>query len=70
MLENLGLTSGLILILFGSLLWYLGMDSLAADESFKVIGGSAMFALGLITVGTVLKSKLEFRLHYKKHHMR
>lgn len=55
MLENLGLTGGIILILLGSLLLYSGMYSLAADATLKVIGDSVMFALGLITVATVSK---------------
>ena len=68
MLENLGLAGGVSLIIIGALLSYLGMQSVAADANLILIGGSVMFALGLITVATVLKHKLEFRRHYKKHH--
>jgi hypothetical protein len=46
------------------------MHSVAADATFRVIGGSVMLALGLITVATLLKNKLEFRRHYKKHRMK
>jgi hypothetical protein len=71
MLENLGLIGGVLLIPLGSLLSYLGMQSVAAaDATLKVIGGSAMLALGLITVASVLRNKLEFRRHYKRHHTR
>ena len=68
MLENLGLIGGVLLILLGSSLSYLGMQSLAADATLRVIGGSAMLAFGLITAASVLRNKLEFRRHYKKHH--
>ena len=70
MLENLGLAGGVCLIIIGSLLSYFGMQSVAADANLTLIGGSVMLALGLITVGTVLKNKLEFRRHFKKHHMK
>ena len=68
MLENLGLIGGVLLILVGSLLAYLGMQSVAGDATLRVIGGSAMLALGLITSAGVLRNKLEFRRHYKRHH--
>ena len=68
MLENLALVGGVLLILLGSLLSYLGMQSVAADATLRVISGSAMLALGLITAANVLRNKLEFRRHYKKHH--
>ena len=67
MLENLGLIGGVLLILLGFLLSYMGMQSVALDATLRVIGGSAMLALGLITVASVLRSKLEFRRYYKKH---
>ena len=68
MLENLGLISGVILILLGSLLLYQGMQSVAADANVRLMGGSLMLALGLITVANLLRNKLQFRRHYKRHH--
>lgn len=66
MLENLSLFAGVVLILLGALLSYFGMQSIASDANVMLIGGAAMFALGMVTTATVVKNKLEFRRHYKK----
>ena len=67
MLENLSLVAGVVLILSGVVLAYLGMQRVAEDANVMLIGGAVMFALGVIATASVVKSKRKFRRHYGKH---
>jgi hypothetical protein len=67
MLDNFGLTIGFICLVLGGLLLYDGFVMQETTQSLDLIGGAALFSLGAMTIGLMVKNKLEWRRNYKKY---
>jgi hypothetical protein len=66
MLDNFGLIIGFICLALGAVLLYDGLFMIETTESLDVIGGAVLISLGTITIGLMLRNKLEWRRNYKK----
>lgn len=67
MLDNFGLTIGFICLALGGILLYDGLVMQEAAQPLDLIGGAALFSLGAMTIGLMIKNKLEWRRNYKKY---
>jgi hypothetical protein len=66
MLDNFGLITGSICLVLGAVLLYDGLFMVDANQSLNVIGGAVLLSLGAMTVGLMLRHKLDWWRNYKK----
>jgi hypothetical protein len=65
MLDKLGLSVGVVSLLLGSILLYDAVSRSDLTQTARVIGGAALFSLGLVTLSLVVKDWWKWRKHHK-----
>jgi drug/metabolite transporter (DMT)-like permease len=67
MLDELGLFFGVLFLLVGGVLLYVGLSNSDASQSTTVISGATFLSLGSFVMALLLKSWWEWRKEYRRY---